>query len=317
MRSRLNATLGAGTPRKGRKGIQVGKAPRRTWIAASTAVVSLIAVVSLASAAGPPAGVHNGVVTACVEPPTKGNKATSGDLNLVVCAKGARKISWNVRGRRGVAGPPGPAGANGAQGPTGPAGAPGPAGPQGPQGATGAAGPPGQNATPPEYGLVDVFVDRGSGATRYATYSGALGSPAGTTIGGTFRFSCAATPCKISWGAVVLSDQSGPAVVHPRLLIQKEDGTAGAPSTYCEYADGANNNAGLDTIPRVPTLTAAVLPLRTALSMGIGGSLDCGGGQTFPADGVVTEIWVPLGFYNVAATFAFGPNPDLPLPPGP
>jgi hypothetical protein len=52
--------------------------------------------------------------------------------------------------------------------------------------------------------------------------------------------------------------------------------------------------------------------------MGIGGSLDCGGGQTFPADGVVTEIWVPQGFYNVAGTFAFGPNPDLgDLPPGP
>jgi len=116
----------------------------------------------------------------------------------------------------------------------------------------------------------------------------------------------------------VISDQAGDAVVHPRLLIQKQDTTTGAPSIYCEYADGANNAAGLDTIPRVPTLTAAVPAMRTPLNMGIGGSLDCNGGQTFPAGGVVTEIWVPDGFYNVATTFAFGPNPDLgPLPPGP
>jgi hypothetical protein len=165
---------------------------------------------------------------------------------------------------------------------------------------------------------VSVFVDRGSGPTRYATYSGPLGSPAGTTIGGTFRFSCTVTTCKISWGAAVISDQSGNAVVHPRLLIQRQDTTAGAPSTYCEYADGANNNAGLDQIPRVPTLMDAVPAMRTPLNMGIGGSLDCNGGQTFPADGVVTEIWVPQGLYNVAGTFAFGPNPDLgDLPPGP
>jgi hypothetical protein len=70
--------------------------------------------------------------------------------------------------------------------------------------------------------------------------------------------------------------------------------------------------------------------MRTALSMGIGGSLDCYNPQPNPqqpppTNGVVTEIWVPASlngngtaFYNVAATFAFGPNPDLgPLPPGP
>jgi hypothetical protein len=72
-------------------------------------------------------------------------------------------------------------------------------------------------------------------------------------------------------GAAVMSDQSGNAVVHPRLLIQRQDTTAGAPSTYCEYADGANNNAGLDQIPRVPTLTDAVPAMRTPLDMGIGG----------------------------------------------
>jgi hypothetical protein len=169
---------------------------------------------------------------------------------------------------------------------------------------------------------VSVFVDRGSGPTRYATFSGALGSPAGTTLGGDFRFSCspAQEPCKISIGAAVVSNQSGTTVVHPRLLIHKQNGGS-APITYCEYADGANNSAGLDTIQRVPTLVAAEAAMDTPLSMGIGGSLDCGSAQTYTPE--VTEIWVPApapppstdpAFYDVAATFAF--SPGFSLPPG-
>ena len=48
----------------------------------------------------------------------------------------------------------------------------------------------------------------------------------------------------------------------------------------------------------------------TPLSMGIGSTLDCGAGQ--PDATVVTEIWVPVGFYDVATTFAFSPTLDLP-----
>ena len=81
----------------------------------------------------------------------------------------------------------------------------------------------------------------------------------------------------------------------------------------CEYADGANNNAGLAQILRVPTLADAVVAMQTPLTMGIGGSLDCGSGQPFPPDGVATEIWVPGGFYDVWATFSF--RPTLKLPP--
>ena len=82
----------------------------------------------------------------------------------------------------------------------------------------------------------------------------------------------------------------------------------------CEYADGANNNAGLAQIERVPTLAEAVVAMQTPLNMGIGGTLDCGSGQPVPPDGVVTEIWVPEGFYDVWATFLFSPNLDLPPP---
>ena len=298
-------------------------------------VLSCVGVASVASADSTLVpGVHNGIITVCIEPPTKGNRATSGDLNLLICAKGARRISWSIRGPRGpiglrgpagapgatgaqgAAGPQGPAGAAGAQGPAGPAGAQGAQGPVGPTGAAGAVGPPGQAAPAPEFAVVEVFVDRGAvgGPSRFALYSAQLGSPAGTTTGGDFRFSCSATqaPCKISYGAAVISNQTGSAVVHPRLLIHKDQA---APIVFCEYADGADNNAGLDTIPRVPTLTDAVAAMQTPLDMGVGGSLDCGSGQVLPANGVVQEIDVPQGFYDVAATFAFGLT--LQLPPGP
>jgi hypothetical protein len=168
--------------------------------------------------------------------------------------------------------------------------------------------------------VVSVFVDRGNGPTRYATFSVPLGSPAGTTTGGDFRFTCtpAQAPCKITYGAAVISDQSGNALVHPRLLIHKEsgaipnDGPPDAPVEFCEYADGANNNAGLAQIPRVPSLAGAVTAMQTPLNMGIGGSLDCGAGQ--PYTPVVQEIWVSRAsptdnaFFDVSGTFVFG-NP--------
>ena len=56
--------------------------------------------------------------------------------------------------------------------------------------------------------------------------------------------------------------------------------------------------------------------------MGIGGSLDCGAGQTRPPSGTVTEIWVPAGtngqdaFYDVWATLAFGGVATVPEVPG-
>ena len=243
----------------------------------------------------------------CVE--LKGGKATRRDVKFrdgSTCKKGEQELAVPARDLP-VSGPAGPQG---------------PAGPAGPAGPTGLAGPPGQNAPALEFAVVSVFVDRGNGPTRYATFSVALGSPVGTTTGGDFRFSCSAAqaPCKISYGAAVISDQSGNALVHPRLLIHKENGP-GAPITFCEYADGANNNAGLDQIPRVPSLQDAVSAMQTPLNMGIGGTLDCGSTQTYPITGVVTEILVPAAsngsstaFYDVAATFAF--SPTVSLPPG-
>ena len=189
-----------------------------------------------------------------------------------------------------------------------------------PEGPPGLAGPTGPSAPALEYAVVSVFVDRGSGPELWAFYSVALGSPVGTTTGGDFRFTCSPPgPCKISFGAAVISDQSGNTLIHPRLLIHKQSGAiANAPVEFCEYADHADNNGGLDQIPRVPSLQDAVSAMQTHLSMGIGGSLDCGSAQ--PYTPAVTEIWVPAAsptapaFYDVAATFAF--SPTLSLPPG-
>ena len=108
-------------------------ASARRLAAVAVVLFATVAAIATASTNQTP-GVHNGVITACVEPQTKGNPATSGDLNLVRC-KGAKKLSWNIKGPAGPAGPPGgqgPAGAKGDTGATGPAGATGATGPAGP-----------------------------------------------------------------------------------------------------------------------------------------------------------------------------------------
>ena len=98
-------------------------------------------------------------------------------------------------------------------------------------------------------------------------------------------------------------------MVYPRLLIHKQADLAAAPITFCEYADGANNNAGLATVTKVATAQEALNAAQTPLNMGVGSSLDCG--STQPPAPVVTEIWVPAAsatdsaFFDVAATFVF------------
>jgi len=125
----------------------MSKLPTATWKLVAGAVVAFGTIAALASASGSlPPGIHNGVITVCVEPPTKGNPATSGDLNVLHCFKGQRRVSWNISGPQGLPGPAGaagPAGGQGAQGPAGPAGAQGGQGPAGPAGATGPTGPAG------------------------------------------------------------------------------------------------------------------------------------------------------------------------------
>ena len=209
----------------------------------------------------------------------------------------------------------GTSGAGGAAGSQGPAGPPGVTGAQGPQGAPGPQGPQGPPGTAPnaEFGLVTVFVDRGSGPSGFSLLAAPLGSPAAATTSGQFRFSCAnAAGCKVSIGAAVMSPArpSGTSGFFPRITIQKE-ATGGDPKTFCEYADGA-----FTRINRVQTLTAARTEMQTPLRLDIGGTADCGAGQ---GGGLVNEITVPKGsagasdpaFYDVWITVAYGEPPSV------
>lgn len=204
----------------------------------------------------------------------------------------------------GTPGPMGPAGANGTDGAQGPKGDTGPVGPQGPQGIQGPQGPAGQNAQALPYGIGEVLVDRGKGASPWATYSTTLGSPVGDTTGGSFRFTCnnTANGCNVSFQAYATVQNY---FVYPRLLIVKVSQATGAYSD-CEYADGVDN----ENDPGAITTTAAPVEL------GIGGTLDCGSTvQTTTSADVtpdkgsgydVSEINVPGGYYyDVFTTLTF------------
>ncbi len=286
--------------------------PGRWFVVAVAAVI--VAGVTLLAAGGDARTTSAQTVTqppgyfpVCVQ--RTGGKESVGDLNSLLrrwCAKGQKPVKLAMFPvAPGVPGPVGPQGPPGAAGPVGPQGPSGPAGPQGPPGPAGPAGP----STAGDYGVANVFVSRGTAAPSiWATYSAALGSPVGTTMGGSFRFTCsvAQAPCKVSVAAAVLSNTSGSDLAHVRILIYKQD--QDTPEGICEYADGSDNNSTPATVSRVP-MNTAVTSINSPLNMGIGGSLDCDAGQPYPAGGVVKDIWVPgvpgNGFYDVFTTVAF------------
>ena len=182
-------------------------------------------------------------------------------------------------------------------GPKGDPGTPGVNGTNGTNGTDGKDGKDGVDAQALPYGIALVNVSRGgAAATTWATYSTTIGSPVGDTASGTFRMSCSAAkaPCVITVQAY--STTSG-IKVYPRLDISRQD-TNNAPTGNCEYADGVDNNNnsiavgnGVANVTNVP--------------LGIGGTLDCGSAQTYPTNGIASEIDVPAGFYDIAATFTF------------
>ena len=277
---------------------RTSRVTRVFWVAASAAIlvgVSLFATVGDARSPQARTAAAPAYVSACNQ--RTGPTDSVGDLNIrlhTACAKGQTAFKLSLY----------PA----ARGPAGPAG---PAGPKGPKGPRGPQGPGGSGGSGAEYAVANVLVSRGGAApVVWATFSATLGSPVGTTAGGLVRFSCSAAqaPCKVSLAAAVLSGRSGSAHVFPRLLIQKEDGP-GAPQTFCEYANGADNSGALDRIARVPMDTHAA-SINRPLAMGIGGTLDCDSHQPFSP--TVEEIWVPnastggTAFYDVWATLTFG-----------
>lgn len=203
----------------------------------------------------------------------------NGSIGGVDLSKGAKH---DLRGATGPAGPAGPAGPKGDQGAQGPKGDKGDPGQQGP-------------AWAPSYGIAQVLVQRGTGSpTPWATYSTTIGSPVGDSAGGTFRFTCstANAPCEVSVQAY--ATESG-VTMYPRLLLYREDYNSGGPESFCEYGDGTDNNGGVATLG-----TSA-----SGVTLGIGGSLDCGSSQAYPPNGVASEIEVPAGYYDVFSSFTF------------
>ena len=274
-------------------------------VAASAAIlvgVSLLATVGDARSPKTQTAKAPVYVRACNQ--RTGPTESIGDLNIrlrIACAKGQKALKLALYPAAGARGPAGPSGPAGPQGPKGPKGPPGPQGPQGPAGG---------GASAAEYAVANVLVSRGGARpVVWATFSTTFGSPVGTTAGGLVRFSCSAAqaPCKVSVAAAVLSRRTGAAHLFPRVLIQKEDGPR-APQTFCEYANGADNNGAVDHIHRVATDTH-VTSIDTPLMMGIGGTLDCDSDQPFSP--TVKQIWVPnastggTAFYDVWTTFTF------------
>jgi hypothetical protein len=233
-------------------------------------------------------------VQACTQ--RAGPKESVGDLNIklkTACAKGQKPLKLALYPVQGVQGPPGP---QGPQGPQGPAG-----------GGLGASG--GATGALLDYAVANVLVSRAGADPRiWATYSDALGSPVGTSVGGQLRFSCSAAqaPCTVSIAAAELSGQTGTALVYARVLIYKENGNGA--ENYCEYADSSTNSGTPARIDQVPLDTRAIA-INDPLPMGIGGTLDCG--STQPYTGIVKNIWVPAAsdggtaYYDVWANFNF------------
>lgn len=176
----------------------------------------------------------------------------------------------------------------GAQGPAGAKGDPGQQGIQGVQG----------TAAAPAFGVAEVMIDRpGKDDAAWATYSAPLlGSPAGDQAQGAFRFTCPASATASCALSLMAHATAAGWQVYPRVLIMRQVAGSG-PEVYCEYGDGVNNN------PDPGALTTS----DATVTLGIGGSLDCGAGQAYPAGGIASAIEVPNdgSHYDVYTTLVF------------
>jgi Collagen triple helix repeat (20 copies) len=272
----------------------------RKVVAVGAAILSVGTVAAFAATSPPLVGVPKGAMNGV-------NRAAGANGALKANAVGNRQIKFgSVSCRKlsadlvaaictGRPGAPGTAGAPGANGVTGSAGKNGPNGTNGPKGDEGAGAPAAQ------YGVATVNVKRGANSAAWATYSTLLGSPVGDTTGGAFRFTCTAAhaPCTVSVHAAVLSASAGSAAVYPRVLIHRQDIDAPGAQFYCEYGDGSTGSAPLAIVKQPLTKT----PTYTPVPVNIGGSADCGGADA--TAGNVNQITVPIGYYDVQATFVF------------
>ena len=256
------------------------------WKLVAGVVVAFGTIASLASASGSVTpGVHNGVITVCIEPATKGNKATSGDLNVVHC--GRKTLTWNIRGPKGAQGPVGPAG------PPGPSGGQGPQGPGGPTGATGSAGTTGATGPSGANGVVNVIYDSDAAATTTA----AVQSDFADFLGGSLirDLTLAAGSYDITATSSVKGASDGPAAptLNTRVRCNLVDATAGAnlDTFYVDFFQPDNDSAGFRQSLQVGALATfnsqTTVELRCYSVRPNGGT---GAGQVLSSKIVATQV---------------------------
>jgi hypothetical protein len=154
--------------------------PRRgaSVLIAGCVAVAIGAGVSYAATGGPAGKAHSasaGRLYACV---TAAFKTLNLSSASATCPLGQQKISWKIKGERGMRGAQGPRGNTGPQGPKGDTGATGVNGAQGSKGDTGATGPQGPKGDTGATGATGAQGPQGdTGAT------GATGPPGGGLAG--------------------------------------------------------------------------------------------------------------------------------------
>jgi hypothetical protein len=164
---------------------------RITNLAAPVTAVTAVLLAVTASALAGGATTDDEAIHACA-------KLRSGALRIVgpddACKRNERRLSWNVAGPRGAAGPrgeAGPPGAPGESGPQGPAGAEGPPGPQGAEGEPGPQGAQGARGEPGPQGAQGPVGPQGPGLESLDDLAG-LGCTTGVGATGTLRIAQAA-----------------------------------------------------------------------------------------------------------------------------
>ena len=139
-------------------------------VSVAVAVAGGVSYAATGGLAGKAHSANDGRLYACVTARFKTINLSSASAT---CPNGEHKISWNIKGERGLRGALGPQGntgpqgttgaigATGAQGPKGDTGATGPQGPQGNTGATGPQGPTGASGAPTFFQLDGPFAETG------------------------------------------------------------------------------------------------------------------------------------------------------------
>ena len=144
-------------------------------VSVAVAVAGGVSYAATGGLAGKAHSANDGRLYACVTARFKTINLSSASAT---CPNGEHKISWNIKGERGLRGALGPQGNTGPQGTTGAIGA---TGAQGPQGTTGAIGATGSQGPKGDTGAIGATGAQGPQGTTGAIGATGAQGPQGTT----------------------------------------------------------------------------------------------------------------------------------------